>query len=192
MAHAPRSRPAKRSTNRKAASEALFNPAVFLETTASGRVISTHSKKEVIFAQGDDADAVFYIRKGKVKVAIVSKAGQGSRHRAPGARRICGRRMLDRTAEALGDSLCNDGMRDDASGQRRKSSGFLMTSPHSRKCSSRIFWRGTPGSKKTWPISSSTQPKNGLRGCCCCWPILERKAERSPFSRRSVRRHSLR
>ena len=76
MADAPRSRPAKRSTNRKAASEALFDPAVFLETTANGRVIATHSKKEVIFAQGDDADAVFYIRKGKVKVAIVSKQGK--------------------------------------------------------------------------------------------------------------------
>ena len=73
---APRSRPAKLGTKRKASSRAPFNPAVFLETTAIGRVISTHSKKEIIFAQGDDADAVFYIRKGKVKVAIVSKDGK--------------------------------------------------------------------------------------------------------------------
>ena len=36
MSDAPKSRPAKRSTNRKAASEARFNPAVFLETTARG------------------------------------------------------------------------------------------------------------------------------------------------------------
>ena len=56
-----------------------------------------------------------------------------------------------------------------------------MTSPHFRKCLSRMFWRGTPGSKKTWSISFSTQPKNGLRGCCCCWPILERKAEPEPI-----------
>src|SRR4029077_12759914 len=76
MSRAPKSRPAKRSPDRKAAGEALFNPAVFLETTASGRVISTHSKKEVIFAQGEDADSVFYIRKGKVKVAIISKEGK--------------------------------------------------------------------------------------------------------------------
>jgi CRP/FNR family transcriptional regulator, cyclic AMP receptor protein len=76
MSHAPKSKPADRGTNRKAASEALFDPAEFLETTANGRVISTHSKKEVIFAQGEDADAVFYIRKGKVKVAIVSKEGK--------------------------------------------------------------------------------------------------------------------
>jgi CRP/FNR family cyclic AMP-dependent transcriptional regulator len=73
---APRPRPTKLGTKRNASSEALFNPAIFLETTASGRVISTHSAKEVIFAQGDDADAVFYIRKGKVKVAIVSKQGK--------------------------------------------------------------------------------------------------------------------
>ena len=76
MSHAPRSRPAKRGTNRKAARKVLFDPAVFLETTAIGRVISTHSNKDVIFAQGDDADSVFYIRKGKVKVAIVSKQGK--------------------------------------------------------------------------------------------------------------------
>ena len=76
MSHAPESRLAKRRTNRKAASEALFDPAVFLETTANGRVISTHSKKDLIFAQSDDADAVFYIRKGKVKVAIISKQGK--------------------------------------------------------------------------------------------------------------------
>ena len=33
-------------------------------------------KREVIFAQSDPADAVFYIRKGKVKVAVVAKSGK--------------------------------------------------------------------------------------------------------------------
>ena len=76
ISHAPRSRPAKGSTNRKAASGELFDPAVFLATAAVGRDISKYSKKEVIFAQGDDADAVFYIKKGKVKVAVISKQGK--------------------------------------------------------------------------------------------------------------------
>jgi len=53
-----------------------FDPAVFLETAAKGRVISTHPKKHVIFAQGDAADAVFYIKKGKVKVTVVSTQGK--------------------------------------------------------------------------------------------------------------------
>nr|WP_237180067.1 Crp/Fnr family transcriptional regulator [Rhodoplanes sp. Z2-YC6860] len=54
----------------------MFDPAVFLATAALGRDLSNHSKNEVIFAQGDDADAVFYIKKGKVKVAVVSKDGK--------------------------------------------------------------------------------------------------------------------
>jgi CRP/FNR family cyclic AMP-dependent transcriptional regulator len=72
----PRPRPNKASTNRKAAAPPLFDPAVFLATAAVGREISKHSKREVIFAQGDDADAVFYIKKGKVKVAVLSKQGK--------------------------------------------------------------------------------------------------------------------
>ena len=53
-----------------------FDPAVFLETVAQGRTISTHRKKQTIFAQGDAADAVFYIKKGKVKVTVLSKQGK--------------------------------------------------------------------------------------------------------------------
>jgi CRP/FNR family cyclic AMP-dependent transcriptional regulator len=53
-----------------------FDPAIFLETTAKGRTISTHRKKEIIFLQGSDADAVFYIKKGKIKVTVVSRQGK--------------------------------------------------------------------------------------------------------------------
>src|SRR6202046_4687233 len=53
-----------------------FNPAVFLETVAKGRVISTHRKGENLFAQGEDANSIFYIREGKVKVTVVSKQGK--------------------------------------------------------------------------------------------------------------------
>ena len=53
-----------------------FDPAVFSETAAKGRTITTHRKKEIIFSQGNVADAVFYIRKGKVKVTVVSKQGK--------------------------------------------------------------------------------------------------------------------
>jgi CRP/FNR family transcriptional regulator, cyclic AMP receptor protein len=73
MSRAPRSSPVKPSTNHKAP---LFDPAVFLATVAVGRDISKFSKREVIFAQGDDSDAVFYIKKGKVKVAVISEQGK--------------------------------------------------------------------------------------------------------------------
>jgi CRP/FNR family transcriptional regulator, cyclic AMP receptor protein len=58
------------------ASGTRFDPAVFLETAAKGRIISTHQNKEIIFAQGDAADSVFYIKTGKVKVTVVSEHGK--------------------------------------------------------------------------------------------------------------------
>jgi CRP/FNR family cyclic AMP-dependent transcriptional regulator len=76
MYHSPKTKPIKPSTTPKPASAAPFDPVVFLTTAALGRDISKHSKKKVIFAQGEDADAVFYIKKGKVKVAVVSKDGK--------------------------------------------------------------------------------------------------------------------
>ncbi|HZO47218.1 MAG TPA: Crp/Fnr family transcriptional regulator [Xanthobacteraceae bacterium] len=53
-----------------------FDPAVFLETGAQGRTVSAYPKKEIVFAQGDAADSVFYIRKGYVKVTVLSKQGK--------------------------------------------------------------------------------------------------------------------
>ncbi|MFX8685151.1 cyclic nucleotide-binding domain-containing protein, partial [Acinetobacter baumannii] len=53
-----------------------FDPAVFFATAAQGRAISRHAPKAIIFAQGDPANAVFYIKSGKVKVTVVSKQGK--------------------------------------------------------------------------------------------------------------------
>lgn len=60
----------------KAPKGSPFDPAKFLETVAAGRVLSTHAKKEIIFSQGDTADTVLYIRRGKVKVTVLSKQGK--------------------------------------------------------------------------------------------------------------------
>jgi len=53
-----------------------FNPHTFLATIGDGRKILTVPKKQSIFTQGDVADAVFYIQKGKVKLTVVSKGGK--------------------------------------------------------------------------------------------------------------------
>jgi CRP/FNR family cyclic AMP-dependent transcriptional regulator len=66
----------KQSKSSKTKSGARFDPAAFLETAAKGRIISTHRKKEIIFAQGDLADAVIYIKNGNVKVCVISKEGK--------------------------------------------------------------------------------------------------------------------
>jgi len=53
-----------------------FNPDTFLATIGDGRKILSVPKKQMIFAQGDSADAVFYVQKGKVRLTVVSKAGK--------------------------------------------------------------------------------------------------------------------
>jgi CRP/FNR family transcriptional regulator, cyclic AMP receptor protein len=53
-----------------------FNPSTFLATIGEGRKSLTVAKKQGVFAQGDTADAVFYIQKGRVRLTVVSKTGK--------------------------------------------------------------------------------------------------------------------
>jgi CRP/FNR family cyclic AMP-dependent transcriptional regulator len=53
-----------------------FDPHSFLATIGEGRKALTVSKRQAIFAQGDTADAVFYIQEGRVRLTVVSKAGK--------------------------------------------------------------------------------------------------------------------
>ena len=53
-----------------------FDPEALLAVVGEGRKALLFPKKQTIFAQGDPADAVFYLQTGKVKLAVVSKAGK--------------------------------------------------------------------------------------------------------------------
>lgn len=53
-----------------------FDPSVFLAKVGRGRTITKYRKAQRIFTQGDSADSVLYIQKGKVKITIVSKQGK--------------------------------------------------------------------------------------------------------------------
>jgi CRP/FNR family cyclic AMP-dependent transcriptional regulator len=53
-----------------------FNPATFLATIGEGRRNLAVSRKHGIFTQGDAADSVYYIQKGKVRLSVVSKIGK--------------------------------------------------------------------------------------------------------------------
>jgi CRP/FNR family transcriptional regulator, cyclic AMP receptor protein len=54
----------------------LFDPKLFLSKVGKGRTIADYSKNQVVFSQGDEANAVFYIQKGKMKLTVVSNAGK--------------------------------------------------------------------------------------------------------------------
>ena len=53
-----------------------FDPKSFLAKVGDGRSIGKYRKDEILFSQGDPADAVFFIQKGKVKITVVSEQGK--------------------------------------------------------------------------------------------------------------------
>src|SRR5450432_1201178 len=61
---------------RKRKPKAPFDVKVFLTNANGGRMIVSYSDKSRVFSQGDPADAIFYIQKGKVKLTVVSRRGK--------------------------------------------------------------------------------------------------------------------
>ena len=53
-----------------------FDPKSFLAKVGEGRSIDRFGKDQIVFSQGDAADAVFFIQKGKAKVTVVSEQGK--------------------------------------------------------------------------------------------------------------------
>ena len=58
------------------ASKSTFDPKTFLAKVGDGKAILKFDKNQVVFSQGDAADTVFYIQKGKIKVLVVSEQGK--------------------------------------------------------------------------------------------------------------------
>jgi CRP/FNR family cyclic AMP-dependent transcriptional regulator len=54
----------------------LFDPHEFLGTVSRGQKAVFFAKKQAIFAQGEVADAVFYIQEGKARLTVVSQMGK--------------------------------------------------------------------------------------------------------------------
>jgi CRP/FNR family cyclic AMP-dependent transcriptional regulator len=55
-----------------------FDAKAFLTKAGTGRSTSPYRKKQVVFAQGDPADAVFYLERGQIKLTVVSERGKSA------------------------------------------------------------------------------------------------------------------
>ena len=53
-----------------------FDPADFLAKSGIGRKIVELEPKEAFFSQGDPADTVFYLQRGRAKLTVVSQSGR--------------------------------------------------------------------------------------------------------------------
>ena len=62
--------------SRGAARSPTFDPEAFLEKAGVGRTLVELKKNQVLFSQGDEADAVFYLQKGNLKLTVVSQRGK--------------------------------------------------------------------------------------------------------------------
>jgi CRP/FNR family transcriptional regulator, cyclic AMP receptor protein len=72
---APRRRPISKAAV-LARNNGDFDPEAFLAKAGVGRTILELAKDGFVFSQGDPADAIYYIQKGRVKLTVVSHTGK--------------------------------------------------------------------------------------------------------------------
>jgi CRP/FNR family cyclic AMP-dependent transcriptional regulator len=56
--------------------KASFDPKIFLAKVGEGKAVCKYRKDQIVFSQGDVADAVFYIQQGKIKLTVISEQGK--------------------------------------------------------------------------------------------------------------------
>ena len=56
--------------------QTAFSPIEFLSKAGIGRTIVQRKQREAFFSQGEKADSVFYLQKGRAKITVVSKSGK--------------------------------------------------------------------------------------------------------------------
>src|SRR6185312_6595288 len=101
----PSAKPPARAAGR---TKPPFDPLTFLAKAGGSRTVAHYAKDATVFDQGEPADAVFYIQKGKVKITVVSAQGKEAVVAVLSADEFCGegclagqpRRMATATAMA--------------------------------------------------------------------------------------------
>jgi CRP/FNR family cyclic AMP-dependent transcriptional regulator len=78
----------------KRAARKSFNPKTFLEGVNGGKTVGDYQKDQHVFIQNDPADAVFYIKQGKVKLTVVSEQGKEAVVALLGPADFCGEGCL--------------------------------------------------------------------------------------------------
>jgi CRP/FNR family cyclic AMP-dependent transcriptional regulator len=91
--------------------KAVFDAQVFVAKVGVGKTMLAVQKNQNVFAQGDVADTVFYIQKGKVKVTVLSDQGKEAVVGILGPGQFCGKgcmnghKLRNSTATAMVDCV---------------------------------------------------------------------------------------
>ena len=108
----------------KKSRKAAFEPKTFLAKVGNGKTVTEYHKDQVVFSQGSEADAVFYIQKGKIKLTVVSEQGKGSSRRYFGTWTLFWRRMSQWPSAAGHNSYGHRAIPDYAHSQSRNDCYF--------------------------------------------------------------------
>ena len=138
----------------------------FLSHADGGRTKAKYRKNEIIFRQGDSADAVFYIMDGKCKVTVVSEKGKEAVVALHEKGDFFGEGCLNGHSRRLATVTAtteSEIMRLDKATMVR----VLHTNRSFRSCSYRISSLGMSALKRTWSISCSIRARSAWRGCFC-------------------------
>ena len=139
-----------------------FDPEALLATIGEGRKAMLFPKKQTIFAQGDAADALFYLQTGKVKLAVVSKTGKEATIGILGDRSFFGEGSLAGQSLRMGTATA---MTDCALLRIEKKA--MMEALHREQSLSDMFVaycsHGTSGMKRTWWTSCLIPARSGWR-----------------------------
>jgi len=69
-------KPSRLQTPQPINGDTVFDPETFLARAGLGRKIPSLKKNELAYAQGDRADAIFYVQKGRLRVTVTSASGK--------------------------------------------------------------------------------------------------------------------
>jgi CRP-like cAMP-binding protein len=78
-----------------------FDVMGFLRQRISGRVVSDYRANQIVYAQGDPADSVYYVHTGKIKVSVASVRGKEAVVAIRGPDEFCGEAALTGNARRL-------------------------------------------------------------------------------------------
>jgi len=174
-----------------------FDPLIFLGETGAGRTIDRYVKNQKIFSQGDAADAVFFIQKGKVKVTILSEHGKEAVVGIFGEGQFFGEGCLEGndfragTSQAMEESLITSISRRAmlaTLGAEPKFAQFFISYLLSRNSRveddliDQLFNSSERRLARLLLLLSFSTPASGaLRDCSCCWRISARRAMGSRY-----------
>src|ERR1700738_778512 len=60
----------------KGEAKSTFDPQIFLAKVGAGKTMAELGRRQIVFSQGDPADAVFYVQKGKIELKVLSQQGK--------------------------------------------------------------------------------------------------------------------